>query len=157
MQKLLIISLLSAVVFLAGCSEQLEPTPYAYTKIFTGEESKTWSLTLIEVTANGKVVDRFQVDCAFDDSYTFYATSDRQYEVNQGATKCSEDEVTSLTDSWAFNNASATLTIILPILSSSKLPFIVKKVDKDDLLLEIFFDETGTESYRIHFKVKSEK
>ncbi|MFZ5999943.1 MAG: hypothetical protein ACOYW3_05495 [Bacteroidota bacterium] len=157
MQKLLAISLLSATFLVAGCTESLDPTPYTYTKVFTGEVSKTWSLTLIEVTENNKVVDRFKVDCALDDSYTFYATSDRLYKVDQGSAKCSEEETSSLTDVWAFNNATATLTIILPILSSSRLPFIVKKADDDDLLLEIFFDEEGTGSYRIHFEAKSEE
>jgi hypothetical protein len=143
-------------LFVAGCHEALEPTPYVYSQYFTGKISKTWAMTFVEYTENGKVIDRFPIDCAKDDDYIFYATSDRSYEVKSGSQKCFEGE-TDLTDTWSFNNASATLTIILPVLSSQSLPFIVKKVDKDDLTLEIFLDQEGVESYRIYFKLTHEE
>ncbi len=140
-----------------GCHEELEPTPYTYTKYFTGEISKTWALAYIEETADGEVIDRFPIECALDDEYIFSATSDRLYEVKSGSDKCFEDEPPTLTDTWSFTNATATLTIILPILSSQQLPFIVRKVDKDDLTLEIFFDQEGTASYRIYFELTDEE
>jgi hypothetical protein len=62
-----------------------------------------------------------------------------------------------MTDTWSFNNATATLTIILPIFSSNRLPFIVRKLDEDDLTLEIFFDQEGTASYRIYFELTDEE
>lgn len=140
-----------------SCHDELEPTPYVYSKYFTGEKSKTWALTYVEETLDGKVLDRFPVECALDDQYIFSATSDRLYEVKSGTNKCYQDEPESLTDAWAFTNATATLTIILPVFSSQRLPFIVRKVDDDDLTLEFFLDAEGTESYRIYFVLKDEE
>lgn len=144
-------------LLLSGCDESPEPTPYLFTRYFTGENSKTWALSIVEETENGKVIDRFPIECAKDDEYIFYATSDRLYEVKSNAVKCSNDEPASFVDSWAFTNATATLTIVLPVLSSQRLPFIVRKVDEDDLTLEVFFDQEGTASYRIYFKLKDEE
>lgn len=147
---------LFALLFTA-CHETLEPTPYLYTRNFTGEISKTWAITYVEYTENGEVIDRFPIECAEDDDYIFYATTDRLYEVEANALKCSDEEPDTMTDTWSFNNATATLTIILPILSSQRLPFIVRKVDKDDLTLEIFLDQEGIESYRIYFELTDEE
>ena len=47
--------------------------------------------------------------------------------------------------------------MILPIFSDSALPFTVKEVDGDDMEVEIFFDETNTGSYRIHFEAIDEE
>lgn len=141
----------------SGCREDLEPTPYTYTQLFTGKNSKTWAMTFVEETEGGKVIDRFPIQCAEDDDYIFYATSDRLYEVKSGSAKCFEDEPATMTDTWSFNNATATLTIILPVLSAQQLPFIVRKVDEDDLTLEIFFDQEGTASYRIYFELTDEE
>jgi len=152
---ILLFGLLSIAV--VACHQELEPTPYAYTQFFTGKISKTWAMTFLEYTKDGKVVDRFPIDCAKDDQYIFYSTSDRLYEMKSGSQKCSTDEADKLTDTWSFNNASATLTMIIPVLSSQSLPFIVRKVDKDDLTLEIFLDQEGIESYRIYFKLTDEE
>jgi hypothetical protein len=151
--------IVSGLFFLlaSGCHEELEPTPYVYTKLLTGENNKTWAMTFVEETEGGKVTDRFPVECAQDDDYIFYATSDRLYEVRSGSDICFEDEPASMTDTWSFNNATATLTIILPIFSSNRLPFIVRKLDEDDLTLEIFFDQEGTASYRIYFELTDEE
>jgi len=144
------------VTLTMGCREELEPKPFEYPRLFTGNMSKTWALTIMEETLNGELVDRFTVDCAKDDLFIFYATSDRLYEVKSGNTLCFEGEEGTFTDSWAFNNATATLTIVVPFLSSSRLPFIVRDVDDDDLELEIFFDEEGTGSYKLFFELVDE-
>ena len=140
-----------------ACHEDLEPTPLTYTRVFTGEISKTWKLTIMEETQDGKVIDRFTVNCANDDRFIFYATSDRLYEVRSGNQKCFDGEPASRTDTWSFNNATATLTILIPFLADSRLPFIVKDVDSDDLELEIFFDEEGTGSYKLYFELIDEE
>jgi hypothetical protein len=146
---LLFVFLLTAI---GACHEVIEPKPYEYSKLFTGKNNKTWAVTLLEETLNGKVVDRFTIDCANDDEFIFYASSDRLYEVKSGSQKCFTEEPTLTTDSWAFNNATATLTIILPFLSSNPLPFIVKEADDEEITLEIFFDEEGTASYKIYLE-----
>lgn len=149
-------TLLLIALVLSGCEDKLDPQPFTYSQLFTGSVSKTWKLTLIEVTEEGKVVDRFAIDCAKDDQYTFHASSDRLYEFTSGSNLCSDDE-TDFLDSWSFNNATATFSFILPIFSTSQaINFIVRKADKNDFTLEVFLDEEGKESYRIHFVLEDE-
>ena len=144
------------VLLSVSCSEKLEPKPYEYTKLFTGENSKTWKLKLIEITQNGSVVDRFTSPCLTDDSYIFYANPERAFQSANGNRKC-DPETAVVDDSWSFNNATASLTITLPFLADFSLPYIVREVDKDDLKLEIFLDEDNTESYRLHFEATDEE
>jgi hypothetical protein len=147
----------TCLIAAVGCSEEFTPTPYTYSKIFTGENNKTWKITLIEETLNGDIVDKFLPSCLTDDRYIFYANPERSLEAISGSRKCFEDEADITTDTWSFSNATATLTMILPILSDNSLPFIVREADDDDLEVEIFFDETNTGSYRIHFEAIDEE
>ncbi len=39
----------------ASCSEELKPTPYAFTDQLTGENNKTWRIRLIEQTLNEEI------------------------------------------------------------------------------------------------------
>jgi hypothetical protein len=141
-----------------SCSEEIVPTPYTYTKVFTGENSKTWKIKFLEETLNGKVTDRFSVGCAVDDRYVFYASTEHKFEALTGAQKCSgTDEPNTIEDIWTFTNASATLTMVLPFFSPDfAVPLIVKDVDGDEMELEIFFNDDNSGSYRIHFEVVSE-
>lgn len=145
------------VMVIISCSEEVKPTPYEYTKVFTGENSKTWKVKFLEQTLNGEIADRFTVTCAADDQYTFYANAERTQEVATGSKKCGDNEPDLITDSWSFNNASATLLMVIPFLADSSLPMLVKEVSKDKLVLEIFFDQSNTESYRIHFESTHEE
>ena len=47
--------------------------------------------------------------------------------------------------------------MVLPILAENALPFIVREAEGDDMEIEIFFDETNTSSYRIHFEAIDEE
>ena len=84
--KITIISLLFLIV--GSCTEEILPTPYEYTKIFTGEKSKIWKLNFLEQTLDGKVEETFNVPCAIDDEYIFYANSERAYKATTGSKKC---------------------------------------------------------------------
>src|SRR5687768_370524 len=140
-----------------SCSEDVKPTPYHYTEIFTGKNSKTWKITLFEITANGKVVNRFSDPCLADDRFIFYGNVDRKFEALSGSRKCyNPPEATTIEDSWTFNNASATLTMVIPYLVDFSLPYIVREAEKDEMVLEIFLDQENTESYRIHFDAVDE-
>lgn len=155
MKKLILYVILFAFGF--SCTEEIVPTPYTYTKLFTGENSKTWKFKIIEETLNGKVIDRFSIPCAVDDRYVFFAATGHAYEAQTGNNKCSTGEQNIIEDMWTFNNASATLTMILPFFTAdSALPFIVREVDKTGMKLEIFLDEANTNSYRIQLDVVSE-
>ncbi len=152
------ILIFSLILLSLACSEEIKPTPYTYTTIFTGENSKTWKLKFLEQTLDGEVVETFNIACASDDRYIFYANTERAYEAVTGSQKCYQDpEAAVISDSWSFTNSSATLTMLLPFFSTDfSLPFIVREVKKNKMELEIFFDETSTESYRIHFDAVDE-
>ena len=141
-----------------SCSEELKPTPYVYTKIFTGENSKTWKCKFLEQTLNGSITDTFTVSCSTDDLYTFFANPEHSYQVKTGLKKCfAPPEADVINDTWNFNNASATLSMILPFFDdTSPLPFILIDVTKSKMVTEIFLDQNNTESYRIHFESTNE-
>jgi hypothetical protein len=140
-----------------GCSEEFTPTPYTYSKIFTGKNNKTWQITLFEETLDGNVISKFMPSCLADDKFVFYANPEHSYQTMSGSRKCFEDEADVTSDVWTFSNATATLTMILPILTDTTLPFIVREADDDDLEIEIFFDTSNTASYRIHLEAIDEE
>lgn len=154
MKQLILIAF--CVTLAVSCKEDVEPTPYTYTKVFTGEESKTWKLKYIEARLNGELVQRFVDPCFTDDRYTFYANPEKLYVVTSGSRKCG-DEPSTIPSTWGFTNATATLSIVIPALSSSILPFFVTDVDSNDMELEIFLNEEGTESYQIYFEMTDEQ
>jgi len=155
LSNLFIVSI--SVLTVISCSEELKPTPYTYTKIFTGENNKTWKIKLFEETLNGEVIDKFLPSCASDDKFKFYANTEHLFEAVSGSRKCAEDEPDVTSDSWSFSNANATLTMVLPIFADNSLPFFVREADEDDMKVEIFLDETNTASYRIHFEKVDEE
>lgn len=157
MKRFLLYFLFAVLVIFTGCSEEIAPTPYTYSKFFTGENSKTWKIKILEETLDGKVIDRFTLACATDDRYTFFAATGHAFEAVTGSNKCSAEEQNVIEDVWTFNNANATLTMLLPFfVVDSTLPFIVREVDENGMELEIFLDEANTSSYRIHFDVVDE-
>jgi len=146
------------ILFVAAsaCTEQITPTPYTYSQVFTGTNSKTWKLKFIEYALNGNVEETFNLPCATDDQYTFHAGSERAFQATTGSQKCSSDESDVINDTWSFNNATATLTMVLPFFTESALPFIVREAKKSKMEIEIFLDEAGTTSYRMHFEASTE-
>ncbi len=147
------------LLLLISCSEDIVPSPYTYTQVFTGKNSKTWAVRFLEETLNGNVVDRFTISCATDDKYIFYANTERKYEVLTGTRKCNPtSEAGTIENVWSFTNSSATLTMLLPFFSATNtLPFIVREAEKKTLEIEIFLDEENTQSYRIHFESIAEE
>lgn len=154
--SLFVFGIVSGMMF--SCSEEVVPTPYTYTEVFTGENSKTWKIKFLEETLDGKIIDRFSVSCASDDRYVFYANTEHKFEVLTGTQKCSgASEPNTIEDTWTFTNSSATLTMILPFFSpDSAVPLIVRDADSDEMELEIFFNDDNSGSYRIHFEVVDE-
>jgi hypothetical protein len=142
-----------------SCKESVTPTPYTYTSVFTGEHSKTWKVKFFEQTLDGAVVETFSISCTTDDLFTFTANPEHTYKVTSGSKKCNTDPVEDdvIIDTWDFVNASATMQMIFPIFDpTGRLPFIVREAKKNSMVLELFFDETGTESYRIHYEATDE-
>ena len=148
---------------LLSCSEEITPSPYTYTKVFTGEQFKTWKFKFIEQTFNDDIEDTFTEPCALDDELVFYANAERAFKAINGNKKCASNETFEINDTWTFNNASATLTMILPIFNvmfgldpNLSLPFIVRDARESKLELEFFLDQENTVSYRIHFEATDE-
>lgn len=149
-----IIGLFFCVSLLIGCSEEIEPTPYTYSQIFSGKSQKTWVFESIVLWEEGKSdISYTLANCISDDLYIFYADSEKKYEVTNGSTKCvtSEPDVI-ISDTWSFINGGATLNIIIPFLSDLTLPYIVREVSDTEMLLEIFINSENTQSYRISFE-----
>ncbi|MDZ7647610.1 MAG: hypothetical protein U5K54_10790 [Cytophagales bacterium] len=98
------------------------------------------------------MIERFPLNCAVDDTYTFYANSERTFEALTENPKCSSTEPSLIEDVWSFTNASGnTLYGITFLFSDLTSPLIVRAADDDEMELEIFLDEENTASYRIHF------
>ena len=136
-----------------SCSEEIKPKPFQYSEIFSGENSKTWVLKSIKLVQTGKSDITYSLpNCIKDDRHIFYANAEKLFEVTNGSTKCDSSEPDLIvSDTWSFVNASATLNMTLPILAEVSLPYIVKKVDKKSMTLEIYLDEEGTISYQMTF------
>ena len=156
-RKYIPFSIVLAIAGITSCTEQVKPTPYVYTQVFTGASSKTWKVSFLEQTLKGAVSATFSVSCASDDQYTLHNNVERTSEANTGSKKCSSTELNLYSDAWSYNSSTATLTMILPFLTDSSLPLIVREATKTKMVLEIFFDATNTESYRIHFESTHEE
>ena len=146
--RLLTIVLGLLTLALAGCSEVTEPKPLTYTQLLTGKEKKTWTLVSFEVIDEGEesgpvpASRLFNNACEADDQFVFYANAERKYEYTNGPTKCASSEPdVLLTDTWTFTNATATLEFAFPLLSSGKLPYIVKSLTETSMTIEIYLDE----------------
>jgi hypothetical protein len=151
--SILSIILLSLVI---SCTEPLEVTPFTYPKAFTGETSKSWTVRSVQLLQNGKGTQTFGLNtCVLDDVYTFYNNPERTYIIVEGNTKCNAaDPTTIVVNNWSFVNATASLTIVMPLLSDSPLPFILKEVDSQKMVIDIYFDDDKS-NYRFNFRAVS--
>ena len=144
-----------------GCSEEVKPTPVTYSQLLTGTESKSWRLTNIRVIDAGEdsgpinVQQRFD-PCVADDLYTFYANDTKTFEVREGASKCNTaDPDVYVENNWSMVNATATLTFVIPLLSTEfALPFTVKNLTENTLTVEYYFEDLDL-SYRFVFTTQT--
>lgn len=158
-RRLILVYLCLLLMIMLGCSEEVVPKGPEYYRVFTGQNKKTWKITKLVWTGEGKsdVTINFS-NCFKDDLYIFYADKDNQYEVIGGTNKCDTNESNLLvSNSWSFVNASATLSIIIPLFSNNSLPFIATKVSKSEMTLEIYLDQNNTYSYQITMQSVSEE
>jgi hypothetical protein len=158
MKPISIIAVVALIVF--SCTEDPEVTPLTYTKVFTGETEKTWVVDQVLVRKDGEAEQAFDfLPCELDDKYTFKANDERSFVVSNGTLKC-EDETEDIyvDDTWSFVNSGAVLTIAVPrIFGNFYIPFIVKEVTKDRMVLDVYADAENTISYRIVMRSVSEQ
>ena len=90
--------------------------------------------------------------CQLDDQFVFYANAEKKMEYTNGATKCRTTEAEILiTDVWQLTSANATLEMVIPrLFGGFKLPFIVKTLTENTMVLEYYFGDVDA-SYRFKF------
>lgn len=144
----------------SSCTEKIEPKPMTYTQLLTGKEKKAWvlsSLTIIDQKDPFELAGNQVLDpCELDDQFIFYANEEKKMEYSNGSTKCrtSEPEIL-ITDVWQLTNANATLEIGIPrIFGGFKLPFIIKTLTENSMVLEYYFGDIDA-SYRFTFTSSS--
>lgn len=157
MRALITYGLMALTICFAGCTEELNPTPYTLSKLVSGETSKTWKIELFEYAVNDTVRTKFMEACLLDDRFKFYANTERLYETTPGRNLCFADEPALTASTWTFTNAKATLTMVMPIFGEGTIPFFVRTLEDKKMVLELFLDETNVESYRIHFEMTDEE
>ena len=146
---------------LGACQESLEVKPNTYSKLLTGEESKTWEIIGLQYRESGKPLQSIDAAgnnfCDLDDHFIFYASVERKFVIDEGASKCNdEDPQVLLEDSWALVNANASLEFVVPIFGFFKYPWIVQELTEDRLVTEIFFGEELELSWRVVFRAIDE-
>ena len=159
MQRLFKIFITVILGSVLSCSEELKPTPYTYTKLFTGENNKTWKIKLLESTVDGEIDERGMLPCLDDERFIFYANAEHSFEVFTGSAKCYENppEEDRYADSWTFNNATSALLMVVPYISDLTLPYLVREADEEEMIVEIFFDQENTVSIRVHLEAVDEE
>ena len=145
----------------AGCSEEVKPTPVTYSQLLTGTESKSWRLTNIRIIDAGEDSGPINVQrdfnpCVADDLYTFYANDTKTFEVREGASKCdAADPDVYVENNWSLVNATATLSFVMPLLTTEfALPFTVKNLTENTLTVEYYFEDLDL-SYRFVFATQT--
>lgn len=152
--RLFVIVLMVGVA--SSCTEKLDPKPLTYSQLLTGKEKKTWTLSSLTIVdqkdpfdlAGNQVLD----PCELDDQFVFYANEEKKMEYTNGSSKCSTTEPEILiTDVWQLTSANATLEMGIPrIFGGFKLPFIIKTLTENSLVLEYYFGDIDA-SYRFKF------
>lgn len=143
------------ILTLLGCSKSVDPKPFTNSQLLTGTTSKTWRLRTVQLIEKNSAPVNFTLPpCYLNDSYIFYADSDKKFEF-QHLTKCSDkDSGFTFTDSWSLVNANATINFpfLVGILSPniSSFNFTVKLLSKTDMTLE-YYDPLDEYSYRFQF------
>jgi hypothetical protein len=143
------------ILGVTACTEEVKPTPFTYTQVFTGESSKTWALDKVLLRKVGQDDQTVGLSsCEKDDRYIFYANEERLFEVDNGRFTCDDtEEQTLVSYTWAFTNTNATLQMVVPhVFGDYFIPFIVTKATSNEMVLEIFADEKNTISYVLYFK-----
>lgn len=157
MKKSMLIAFVGIIIgALSGCTEKLDPKPLTYSQLLTGTEKKAWVLSAVTIVDEKDPYDLKGSDvleaCQLDDQFVFYANAEKKMEYTNGATKCRTTEAEILiTDVWQLTSANATLEMGIPrLFGGFKLPFIVKTLTENTMVLEYYFGDVDA-SYRFKF------
>ena len=148
---------IAVMLMMLACSEPIKVEPYTYQQVFTGETQRSWTIRSVQYVENGKGAQVIGLSsCGYADSYTFYNNLERSLQVT---TKCNASDPSSVAqNTWSFENATSTLSMIMPLLDSppySQIPFVVKEIDDTKMVLDVYLNEGKTAAYRFNFKIAS--
>lgn len=152
------VSIAVLIIFLS-CSDDQEKVEPSFYQMLTGSSKKVWRMTSLQWTGEGKSPLTFSIpNCIRDDMYIFYANEERLFEVDNGPTKCdnNEDQIV-ISDVWSLNSATATLTLIFPLLSDNPLPFTIRSLKIDEMVFDIYIDNEQNYTYKISMVSVSEE
>lgn len=161
MKSTIWIMLLGFLMTFNACREQIEVKPNTYSKLLTGENSKSWRIIGLQYRENGKPLSSIDVSsgnfCDLDDIFIFYANFERRFVIDEGTLKCNdEDPQILLDDSWSLVNATGSLEFVIPIFGFFKYPWVVQELTEDRLVTEIFFGDELELSWRVVFRAVDE-
>ncbi|QHT65535.1 hypothetical protein GXP67_02060 [Rhodocytophaga rosea] len=156
----LIVLLMVMSLCLAGCSEEFEPTPLTYSKLLSGDSSKTWRLTGYSIVEEGKQPLTFDLNdpsdpdnCVYDELYTFYADEGRTFEISQGEDKCIDGPDIYYTGSWSIVNANATVNFGTPLFGIGG--YTIKRLTERSMTVELFVNQYNF-AYRLVFTAQND-
>ena len=151
---------LAVSIPLVSCREEVTPEPYTYSTRLTGKTSKTWRAVSYQAIKEAGDTFNYSISpCRRDDRYVYHAGTERRFEYVNGAVSCgSEPSGVLLEDTWEIVNNSATLlTFFPPLLGGGKAPFIIQRITKSEMVLDLFVDQANTIRFRVTFEAVSEE
>jgi len=138
-------------VCLAGCSEEPEVTPAEYSRLLTGETSKTWRYQSFEFIFDEEDINPVNLTppCLFSGSLVF-SRQGRVLEINDDCSPLDRNE--NIGTFWAVNNANATLTI------GGLEPYTIKQLTANTLVFgfktPVTFNSINTQTGFAQFTFK---
>jgi len=131
---LIIISLATYCLALSGCKEELEVIPATYSKLLTGEESKSWRRIsrdlAIEVGGEKDTIsfNRGIPPCQSDDLFIFYRDG-QVFELSEGESTCDEeDERVIVSGRWRLNQVNRIIDL------GTEEPYTLVALEEDLLI-----------------------
>ncbi len=74
---------------LLACTETVTVVPFTYPEVFTGKTSRSWTIRNYQLLRDGKgTLTGGLSSCESDNTYTFYNTPERTYQITDGSKKC---------------------------------------------------------------------
>lgn len=126
--------LLGSSLLITGCKEELEVSPATYSKLLTGEESKSWRRVsrdlAIEVGGQRDTIsfNRGVPPCQLDDVFIFFREG-QIFEIGEGRTTCEEgDENVLVRGRWRLNHVNRIIDL------GTEEPYTLVKLTENELI-----------------------
>lgn len=153
--KTFIVYTLTLFTCITSCTEEVKPSRITYSRLLTGETSKTWRMVGFNIIEkeNEKNSLSLSIDNYCEDSvdyndnyYTFYADAERTLEISEGPEKCSNypHEDYFFQDTWSIENATATITFpFLPLFGEFSVPYTLVDLTERRMIIQFYNREVN--------------